>query len=144
MPELFGSQPGTIYVLGLALCLMTLLITYGVYRSRMGLGLFAIHDDEDVAEVKGVPTFRYKLGAIALSSGIAGAVGSVYSINVSYVTVGETFEITTIMYPVVMSILAARAIGSGPRSARSSSQSRFTASRPGRKRRWRAAVSRWV
>ena len=28
----------------------------------MGLGLFRdIHDDEDVAEVKGVPTFRYKL-----------------------------------------------------------------------------------
>ena len=26
-------------------------------------GLFAIHDDEDVAEVMGVPTFRYKLAA---------------------------------------------------------------------------------
>ena len=34
-----------------------------------GLGLFAIHDDEDVAEVKGVPTFRYKLLAFALSAG---------------------------------------------------------------------------
>ena len=114
MPELFGSQPGTIYVLGLALCLMTLIITYSVYRSRMGLGLFAIHDDEDVAEVKGVPTFRYKLGAIALASGIAGAVGSVYSINVSYVTVGETFEITTIMYPVVMSIFGGSRHWLGP------------------------------
>jgi branched-chain amino acid transport system permease protein len=80
----------------------------------MGLGLFAIHDDEDVAEVKGVPTFRYKLGAIALSSGIAGAVGGVYSIYVSYVTVGETFEITVIMYPVVMSIFGGSRHWLGP------------------------------
>jgi len=114
MPEFFGSQPGTIYTFGLLLCALTLAATYAVYRSRMGLGLFAIHDDEDVAEVKGVPTFRYKLGAIALSSGIAGAVGSVYAVNVSYVTVGETFEITTIMYPVVMSIFGGSRHWLGP------------------------------
>ena len=39
----------------------TVATAYAVTRSRLGLGLFAIHDDEDVAEVKGVPTFRYKL-----------------------------------------------------------------------------------
>ncbi|HVA14205.1 MAG TPA: branched-chain amino acid ABC transporter ATP-binding protein/permease [Stellaceae bacterium] len=114
MPEFFGSQDGTIYTLGLAFAAFSLGVAWWVYRSRMGLGLFAIHDDEDVAEVKGVPTFRYKLGAIALSSGIAGAVGGVYSIYVSYVTVGETFEITVIMYPVVMSIFGGSRHWLGP------------------------------
>ena len=114
VPELFGSQNGTIYTLGLIFAALSLAIAYAVYRSRMGLGLFAIHDDEDVAEVKGVPTFRYKLGAIALSSGIAGAVGGVYSIYVSYVTVGETFEVTVIMYPVVMSIFGGSRHWLGP------------------------------
>ncbi|HLI22931.1 MAG TPA: branched-chain amino acid ABC transporter ATP-binding protein/permease [Stellaceae bacterium] len=114
MPEFFGSPDGTIYTLGLVFAALSLMIAWWVYRSRMGLGLFAIHDDEDVAEVKGVPTFRYKLGAIALSSGIAGAVGGVYSIYVSYVTVGETFEITVIMYPVVMSIFGGSRHWLGP------------------------------
>ncbi len=114
VPELFGSQNGTIYVLGLFFAALAIGIAYWVYHSRMGLGLFAIHDDEDVAEVKGVPTFRYKLGAIALSSGIAGAVGGVYSIYVSYVTVGETFEVTVIMYPVVMSIFGGSRHWLGP------------------------------
>lgn len=114
VPELFGSENGTIYVLGLFFAALSIGIAYWVYRSRMGLGLFAIHDDEDVAEVKGVPTFRYKLGAIALSSGIAGAVGGVYSIYVSYVTVGETFEVTVIMYPVVMSIFGGSRHWLGP------------------------------
>ncbi len=114
MPEFYGSPDGTIYTLGLFFAVLSIGIAYWVYRSRMGLGLFAIHDDEDVAEVKGVPTFRYKLGAIALSSGIAGAVGGVYSIYVSYVTVGETFEITVIMYPVVMSIFGGSRHWLGP------------------------------
>jgi branched-chain amino acid transport system permease protein len=114
LPELFGSQNGTIYTLGLVFAAIALGTAWWVQHSRMGLGLFAIHDDEDVAEVKGVPTFRYKLGAIALSSGIAGAVGGVYSIYVSYVTVGETFEITVIMYPVVMSIFGGSRHWLGP------------------------------
>ena len=114
MPEFFGSLDGTIYTLGLFFATLAIGVAWWVYRSRMGLGLFAIHDDEDVAEVKGVPTFRYKLGAIALSSGIAGAVGGVYSIYVSYVTVGETFEITVIMYPVVMSIFGGSRHWLGP------------------------------
>ncbi len=114
LPEVFGSQNATIYFLGLAMAAITLALAYWVYRSKMGLGLFAIHDDEDVAEVKGVPTFRYKLAAFALSSGIAGAVGGVYSIYVSYVTVGETFEVTVIMYPVVMSIFGGSRHWLGP------------------------------
>jgi len=114
VPSLFGSQNGTIYTLGLFFAALSIAVAYWVFSSRMGLGLFAIHDDEDAAEVKGVPTFRYKLAAIALSSGIAGAVGGVYSIYVSYVTVGETFEITVIMYPVVMSIFGGSRHWIGP------------------------------
>jgi branched-chain amino acid transport system permease protein len=114
LPEVFGSQNATIYFLGLVMAAITLALAYWVYCSKMGLGLFAIHDDEDVAEVKGVPTFRYKLAAFALSSGIAGAVGGVYSIYVSYVTVGETFEVTVIMYPVVMSIFGGSRHWLGP------------------------------
>jgi branched-chain amino acid transport system ATP-binding protein/branched-chain amino acid transport system permease protein len=114
VPNVFGSQSATIYLLGLLFAALALSVAYWVYRSPMGMGLFAIHDDEDAAEVKGVPTFRYKLAAIALSSGIAGAVGGVYAIYVSYVTVGETFDVTAIMYPVVMSIFGGARNWFGP------------------------------
>jgi branched-chain amino acid transport system permease protein len=114
VPELFGSSTGTIYLLGLMMAALSVAAAFAVSRSRLGLGLFAIHDDEDVAETKGVPTFRYKLAAFALSSGIAGAVGAVYSIYVSYVTVAETFEITVTMYPVVMSIFGGARHWLGP------------------------------
>ena len=114
MPRLVGSPTGTIYLLGLGLAAVTLVTAYAITRSRFGLGLFAIHDDEDVAEVKGVPTFRYKLTAFVISAGIAGVAGGIQAMYVSYVTVAETFAITVPLYVVLMSILGGARHWLGP------------------------------
>jgi len=92
VPKLAPSVSGSFYLLALVLALGSVAISYAVYQSRFGTGLFAIHDDEDVAEVMGVPTLRYKLAALALSCALAGLAGGVYSVFVSYVTVSETFS----------------------------------------------------
>ncbi len=113
LPNL-GSPTATIYLLGLILAVIAVAAAYFVAHSRLGLGLFAIHDDEDVAQVKGVPTFRYKMIAFAISAGIAGAVGAVHAMYVSYVTVGETFNITVPLYVVLMSILGGMRHWLGP------------------------------
>jgi len=114
IPRLVGSPTGTVYLLGLALATLSVATAKVVAGSRLGLGLFAIHDDEDVAEVKGVPTFRYKLVAFALSAGIAGVAGGIHAVYVSYVTVGETFSITVPLYVVLMSILGGARHWLGP------------------------------
>ncbi|HEY7611282.1 MAG TPA: branched-chain amino acid ABC transporter ATP-binding protein/permease [Alphaproteobacteria bacterium] len=114
LPDIAGSPTATIYVLGLGLAVISIGTAYAVAHSRLGLGLFAIHDDEDVAEAKGVPTFRYKMIAFAISAGIAGAVGAVHAMYVSYVTVGETFGITVPVYVVLMSVLGGMRHWLGP------------------------------
>jgi branched-chain amino acid transport system permease protein len=92
VPVLAPTPSGSFYMLALILALATVGISYAVYHSRFGTGLFAIHDDEDVAEVMGVPTYRFKLAALALSCGIVGLAGGIHGVFVSYVTVGETFS----------------------------------------------------
>jgi branched-chain amino acid transport system permease protein len=114
LPSLVGSPTGTLFLLALSLAVGAVAASYGIARSPLGLGLFAIHDDEDVAEVKGVPTFRFKLLAFAISSGIAGAVGGVHAMYVGYVTVGETFSITVPLYVVLMSVLGGARHWLGP------------------------------
>jgi branched-chain amino acid transport system permease protein len=114
LPSFGTSVPGTIYLLGLVLAGTALAVSRAVLRSRLGSGLLAIHDDEDVAEVKGVPTFRFKLVAFALSSAIAGAAGAIQAAYVGYVTVGETFSITVPLYVVLMSILGGARHWAGP------------------------------
>lgn len=114
LPNFGGNATTTIYLLGAVIAMLSIALAYAVAHSRLGLGLYAIHDDEDVAEVKGVPTFRYKMIAFALSSGIAGAVGSVHAMYVGYVTVGETFGITVPLYVVLMSVLGGMRHWLGP------------------------------
>jgi branched-chain amino acid transport system permease protein len=114
LPRLVASPTGTFYLLTLGLALVTVAAAYVITRSRLGLGLFAIHDDEDVAEVEGVPTFRYKLVAFALSAAIAGVAGGIHAMYVSYVTVGDTFSITVPLYVVLMSVLGGARHWLGP------------------------------
>src|SRR3546814_3935114 len=68
IPAIGPTASSSIYLMALLGAVATLLISYRIQASRLGMGLFAIHDDEDVAEVMGVPTFRYKLLAFCISS----------------------------------------------------------------------------
>lgn len=105
VPRIGNSPTAIFYCLLLGLAVGAVLMGYWIRESRLGVGLFAIADDEDVAEVKGVPTFRYKMIAFALSSAVAGAVGGVHAFYIGYVTVAETFDITVPLYVVLMSII---------------------------------------
>ena len=79
-----------------------------------GAGLFAIHDDEDAAEVMGVPTYRYKLMALAISCALAGVAGGIQALFLSYVTAGEIFTITVPLNVVLMSVLGGTRHWAGP------------------------------
>lgn len=114
VPKVLGTAAATIYLLGLAVCGAALWAAWLVAGSRLGRALFAIRDDEDVAEVMGVPTYRSKLHAIALSSLVAGVAGGIQAIFVTYVTVGETFAVTVPLYAVLMSMLGGVRHWAGP------------------------------
>lgn len=114
VPGLGPSPSSSLYLLSLIAAVATALIAYAVQRSKLGVGLFAIHDDEDVAEVMGVPTFRYKLVAFAVSSALAGVAGGIHALFVQYVTVGETFNITVPLTVVLMSCLGGSRHWAGP------------------------------
>jgi branched-chain amino acid transport system permease protein len=114
VPALGPTPPASIYLMALIAAVGTLLIAYKIQVSRLGIGLFAIHDDEDVAEVMGVPTYRYKLTAFAISCGLAGLAGGIHALFVSYVTVGETFTIVVPLTVVLMSVLGGTRHWAGP------------------------------
>jgi len=114
VPRLAPTAPSTFYLLALAAAVITLATAYAVQRASLGAGLFAIHDDEDVAEVLGVPTYRYKLAALAISCALAGVAGGIHALFVSYVTVGETFSIVVPLSVVLMSVLGGTRHWLGP------------------------------
>ncbi len=114
VPKLGPTASSSIYLMAVAAAVLTALIAWKVHASKLGLGLFAIHDDEDVAEVMGVPTLKYKLLAFALSCALAGLAGGIHALFVNYVTVGETFNITVPLTVVLMSVLGGTRYWAGP------------------------------
>ncbi|HVE54384.1 MAG TPA: branched-chain amino acid ABC transporter ATP-binding protein/permease [Ramlibacter sp.] len=113
-PKLGPSPASSLYLMIMLAAVATALIAYKVHASKLGVGLFAIHDDEDVAEVMGVPTFRYKLVAFAISCALAGLAGGIHALFVQYVTAGETFNITVPLTVVLMSVLGGTRHWAGP------------------------------
>ncbi len=114
VPTLAPTPSGTFYLLALALAVVTLGASRAIARSKLGVGLFAIHDDEDAGEVMGVPTYRYKLIALAISCALAGAAGGVHALFVQYVTTGSTFNITVPLTVILMSVLGGTRHWAGP------------------------------
>jgi len=114
VPSIGPTAASSFYYLGLGMASLCVLCAYVLFYSKMGLGLLAIHDDEDVAEVNGVPTFALKMAAFALSSCLAGMMGSIHALYVSYVTVSETFNINVPLTVVLMSILGGARHWAGP------------------------------
>lgn len=113
-PDFLGNFSEMMYFAGLIIALLTVFTAYLVYHSRLGRGLFAIRDDEAVAEGLGVPSFRYKMIAFGLSTFFAGLIGGLHAVQISYVTVEGVFKLSIPLFVILMSLLGGRQHWLGP------------------------------
>ena len=77
--------------LALALMIVAMFVTAWVERSRFGMSLVAIREDEAAAEAAGIQTIRWKLKAITLSGAMAGVAGGFYAVVLLVVTPPAVF-----------------------------------------------------
>ncbi|RDI65456.1 branched-chain amino acid ABC transporter permease [Nocardia pseudobrasiliensis] len=73
------------YWFGMILIIVMLLIVGNLERSRVGRAWVAIREDEDAAEIMGVPTFKYKLWAFTIGAAVGGISGAMYAGQVQFV-----------------------------------------------------------
>ena len=80
------------YYLSLVIAVLAVVVVDWIRRSRLGLGLMSIREDEDAAEASGVNTLRYKLTAFLISTSLAGLAGGVYAYYAAAVRPGYLFS----------------------------------------------------
>jgi branched-chain amino acid transport system permease protein len=85
------SDPRLYTLIALGLLLGIVLITRAVERSRFGMALLAIKQNEAAAEAAGIDALAWKLRSIILSGAIAGAVGAFYAVVLLVVTPSSVF-----------------------------------------------------
>lgn len=102
------------YYLLLGACLAELLVCAILLRSRIGLQLLALRDDEDAAGCLGVPTGALKLLSFCLSGAIAGAFGAIYAIHLAYIDPNIAFDIGISLRALVLVLIGGFGTVFGP------------------------------
>ena len=102
------------YFLNLGLAACTFLTVWLVSRSRFGLGLVSVREDEQVARAFGVPVAWYKCAALVVSALPAAALGPIYLSDRLYINPGEMFGLETALMPITMAILGGSGLLIGP------------------------------
>jgi ABC-type branched-subunit amino acid transport system ATPase component/ABC-type branched-subunit amino acid transport system permease subunit len=98
----------------LGLLLLSVGMSAWIKRSKLGLGLMAIRDDEDKAAGIGVTTPVYKSIAFMASAGLVGVAGAVYGYYVSFLDTSAMFDISLAIQVVLAALLGGRGTVWGP------------------------------
>ncbi|HEU0206853.1 MAG TPA: branched-chain amino acid ABC transporter permease [Pseudolysinimonas sp.] len=92
---LFSNSNGTPwYWLALTVIIIVLLLVGNLERSRVGRAWVAIREDEDAAEIMGVPVFKYKVWAFAIGAAIGGLSGALSAGQTGFIN-NQNFGVQT-------------------------------------------------
>jgi branched-chain amino acid transport system permease protein len=101
-------DPRPYYYLVVVAIVLVVVVGRRLERSRVGRAWAAIREDEDAAELMGVPTLKFKLWAFSMGALIGGMTGVIWA--------SKVISVTPDNFPLVLSILVLAAVvlgGSG-------------------------------
>ena len=104
----------TNYFSMLALAVLATLGMGLILKSRFGLELRAIREDEDAAEMLGIDTIRNKLMAFVASALLPGAAGAIYAFYTSFIDPSSVFLPALNIQMIVIVLLGGRGTLWGP------------------------------
>jgi branched-chain amino acid transport system permease protein len=105
--------PGT-YWLALSAAVGSVLLVYFLLRSRLGLALTAIRDNELAAQSSGVNVFRAKLYVYLIAAFGCGAVGAVVALNLLRVQPASSFSINWTAFAIFIVVIGGFGSIEGP------------------------------
>ncbi len=109
-----GNRMIPMYYLSLFLVLTVIAVTYVIMRSRLGLAMASIREEERVALDFGVPVQRVKTTAMAISASFAGLMGAFYTWYIIFINPTMVFGTEIALMPIAMAMLGGSGVIIGP------------------------------
>jgi ABC-type branched-subunit amino acid transport system permease subunit len=98
----------------LILLVVAILVSILIRRSKFGLGLVAIREEEGKADGSGVNTSLYKILAFAISVSFAGVAGALHAQYLNYIDPDLAFELIITLNLIIMCLVGSRGTIWGP------------------------------
>jgi len=111
---LIGPYIQYLFLLMLALVVISLAIARGIERSQLGYGFATIRDDELAAEASGVPTLRLKLVATTLTGALMGMAGAPFPYYIGYLQPSSAFGLEYAVNSIAMPMIGGTTSWVGP------------------------------
>ncbi len=94
--------------------LLTIAASFWIKKSKFGLGLLAIREDQDAAQVLGINTSRYKVLAFTVSAFFPGVVGALFFFKNGIIEPNIAFDLLRSIEGLVMVMLGGYGTVIGP------------------------------
>lgn len=114
LPSTAFTSMAPYYWVGLVLAILATAVVYAITRSRIGLALRAIREDETSAASHGVDILRYKLLAFAIAAFLAGIGGSLYTYYLFHINPESVISLNWTFYPILICVLGGNGTIAGP------------------------------
>ncbi|HJV29762.1 MAG TPA: branched-chain amino acid ABC transporter ATP-binding protein/permease [Gaiellaceae bacterium] len=98
----------------LGICALTVLLVWWIRRTKFGMGLIAIREDEDKAASVGIHTGIYKVLGFVASAVPIGAAGGIYAYYLTFIDPRGMFDIVISVQVVLAALLGGRGTVLGP------------------------------
>lgn len=102
------------YWTGLLLAVIATAVLYFMMRSKIGLALRAIREDETSAASHGVHVLRYKIFAFSVSAFLCGICGSLYGTYLFHINPDSVLKLDWTLYPILMCVIGGTGSIVGP------------------------------
>ena len=102
------------YWLALAIGIVSIFLMRIILRSKLGLGLAAIRDNDRAAASSGVDVYRLKLYAFVIAAFVTGAAGAIFYIYQGYIAPAGAFNIRWLMTCLLATVIGGIRTEEGP------------------------------
>jgi branched-chain amino acid transport system permease protein len=109
-----GNRMIPMYYLSLLLVVAVIAVTYLITRSRLGLAMASIREEEQIAFDFGVPVQRIKTTAMVIAASFAGLMGAFYTWYTIFINPSMVFGTEVALLPVAMAMLGGSGVIIGP------------------------------
>jgi branched-chain amino acid transport system permease protein len=89
-------------------------VTYFITRSRLGLAMASVREQEEIASDFGVPVQRIKTTAMVIAASFAGLMGSFYTWYTIFINPEMVFGTEIALMPLAMAMLGGSGVIIGP------------------------------
>jgi branched-chain amino acid transport system permease protein len=114
LPSTMFESMHPYYWTGLFLAVFSTAVVYFLIKSRIGLALRAVREDETSAASHGIHILKYKVFAFAVGAFLTGLCGSLYAYYLFHINPGAVLKLNWTLYPILMCVIGGSGTIMGP------------------------------